>query len=64
MPRVSACGLRLRLVPLIEQDAGIGRILRHLDLPAEIPGPSATRAPPLPIELDAHPCAKPVAFDS
>jgi len=38
------CGGRLRLVALIEQAAVIERILRHLDLPAEIPAPRPARA--------------------
>ena len=41
------CGGLLRLVALIEQAAVIERILRHLDLPAEIPAPRPARAPPL-----------------
>jgi len=42
------CGGRLRLIALIEQVAVIERILRHLDLPAEIPASRPARAPPLP----------------
>jgi hypothetical protein len=37
---------RLRLVALIEQAAVIERILRHLEVPAEIPAPRPARAPP------------------
>jgi Putative transposase len=42
------CGGRLRLIALIEEAVVIGRILRHLGLPTEIPAPSPARAPPLP----------------
>lgn len=41
------CGGRLRLVALIEEAAVIGRILRHLRLPVEIPPPRPARAPPM-----------------
>jgi hypothetical protein len=41
-----ACGGRLRLVALIEQPGVIARILRHLDLPTEVPGTRPARAPP------------------
>jgi len=41
------CGGRLRLVALIDQAAVIGRILRHLGMPVEIPPPRPARAPPL-----------------
>jgi hypothetical protein len=41
------CGGRLRLIALIEEAAVIGRILRHLDVPTEIPAPRPARAPPL-----------------
>lgn len=40
------CGGRLRLLALIEQAGVIGRILRHLGVPAEIPLPRPARAPP------------------
>jgi hypothetical protein len=55
------CGGRLRLIALIEEAAVIGRILRHLGMPTEIPpldhargalsdsrraAPRAARAPP------------------
>ena len=40
------CG-RLRLIALIEEAAVIGRLLRHLDVPTEIPAPRPARAPPL-----------------
>jgi hypothetical protein len=43
------CGGRLRLVALIEEAAVIGRILRHLGLPTEVPSPRPARAPPLPL---------------
>ena len=42
------CGGRLRVIALIEEAAVIGRILRHLGVPAEIPAPRPARAPPLP----------------
>jgi hypothetical protein len=41
------CGGRLRLIALIEEAPVIGRILRHLGLPTEIPAPCPARAPPL-----------------
>ena len=40
------CGGRLRLIALIEEAAVIGRILRHLGVPTEIPAPRPARAPP------------------
>jgi hypothetical protein len=43
------CGGRLRLIALIEEAAVIGRILRHLGVPTEIPTPRPARAPPLPV---------------
>lgn len=44
------CGGRLRLVALIDRDAAIERMLRHLGWPAEIPAPHPARAPPRPVE--------------
>ena len=41
------CGGRLRLVALIEAAAVIGRILRHLGLPTDLPVARPARAPPL-----------------
>ena len=41
------CGGRLRLIALIEEAAVIGRILRHLGVPTEIPARRPARAPPL-----------------
>jgi hypothetical protein len=41
------CGGRLRLIALIDEAAVIGRILRHLGLPAQIPSPRPARAPPV-----------------
>jgi hypothetical protein len=41
------CGGRLRLIALIEEAAVIGRILRHLGVPTEIPAPRPARAPPI-----------------
>ena len=48
------CGGRLRLVALIDQPAVIGRILRHLRLPVEIPSPRPARAPPLDPDRASH----------
>ncbi len=52
------CGGRVRLVALIEEAAVIGRILRHLGLPTEVPSPHPARAPPLavgtPDQTDWH----------
>src|SRR3989304_4644891 len=46
-PRVGpGGGGRLRLIALIEEAAVIGRILRHLGVPTEIPVPCPARAPP------------------
>jgi uncharacterized protein YbaR (Trm112 family) len=47
------CGGRLRLIALIEEAAVIGRILRHLGVPTEIPAPRPARAPPLPVGVRA-----------
>jgi hypothetical protein len=41
------CGGRLRLIALIEEAAVIGRILRHLGLPTELPVACPARGPPL-----------------
>ncbi|MCX6553119.1 MAG: ATP-dependent helicase HrpA [Acidobacteria bacterium] len=41
------CGGRLRLIALIDDEAVIERILRHLGLPTEIPASQPARAPPL-----------------
>ena len=41
------CGGRLRLIALIEEAAAIGRILRHLSLPPDLPVARPARAPPL-----------------
>jgi hypothetical protein len=40
----------MRLVALIEEAVVVGRILRHLRLPTEVPSPHPARAPPLPLE--------------
>ena len=40
-------GGRLRLIALIEAAAVIGRILRHLGLPTDLPVARPARAPPL-----------------
>ena len=41
------CGHAMRLIALIEQADVIGRILRHLGEPTEVPAPAPARAPPL-----------------
>jgi hypothetical protein len=41
------CGGKLRLIALIEDAAVIGRILRYLGMPTEIPAPRPARSPPL-----------------
>jgi hypothetical protein len=41
------CDGRLRLIALIEETAVIGRILRHLGLPTDLPVARPARAPPL-----------------
>jgi len=41
------CGGRLRLIALLEEAAVIGRILRHLGLPTDVPVARRARAPPL-----------------
>jgi hypothetical protein len=41
------CDSRLRLIALIEEVAVIGRILRHLGLPTDLPVARPARAPPL-----------------
>ncbi len=43
----SRCGGRFALIAVIEEASVIGRILRHLGLPAAVPTPRASRAPPL-----------------
>jgi hypothetical protein len=40
------CGGRLYLIALIEAATVIGRILRHLGVPTEVPAPRPARAPP------------------
>ncbi len=42
------CGGRLRLIALIEEAAVIGRILRHLGVPTQVPAPRLARAPLFP----------------
>ena len=37
----------MRLVALIDQPSVIRRILRHLELPTEVPAPRPARDPPL-----------------
>lgn len=44
------CGGRLRLVALIEQASAIARLLRHLELPTDVPEPRPARAPPPPLD--------------
>jgi hypothetical protein len=41
------CDGRLRPIALIEEAAVIGRILRHLGLPTDLPVARPARAPPL-----------------
>jgi hypothetical protein len=41
------CGGRMRLVATIDRRAAIDRILRHFDLPTDLPVPRPARAPPL-----------------
>lgn len=41
------CGGRLHLIALIEEAKVIGRILRHLGLPTDLPVARPARAPPL-----------------
>ena len=43
------CGGRMRLIALIEQEAVVHRILRHLGLPSELPAAHPARAPPMPL---------------
>ena len=40
------CGQAMRLVALIERVDVIRRILRHLELQTDVPGPAPARAPP------------------
>jgi hypothetical protein len=49
------CGGRLCFIALIEEAAVIGRILRHLGLPIEMPAPRPARAPPLPMGAPDRP---------
>ena len=48
-PRVSRCGDRLELIAFIEDPKVIGRILRHLGVPTEVPTTRPARPPPLPL---------------
>lgn len=43
------------MVALIRDAAVVGRILRHLGLPGEVPTPRAGRAPPLPWAAEVEP---------
>lgn len=36
----------MRLIALIDQTDVVARILRHLELPTEVPDPAPARAPP------------------
>jgi hypothetical protein len=56
------CAGRLRLIALIQQPAIIQRILRHLELPAEVPVMKPARDPPLWGEGDAAPMTS--SFDA
>ena len=48
------CGGRLHLIALIDEEAVIERILRHLCLSTELPEPRPARAPPLPLDARAR----------
>ena len=43
------CGDRLELIALIEDPKVVGRILRHLGVPTEVPAARPARPPPLPL---------------
>ena len=47
------CGGRLKFIALVDDPAVIGRVLKHLGLPTEVPEASPARAPPLHLLLDA-----------
>jgi len=49
------CSGRMRLVALIRDAAVVARILRHLELPHEVPVMRPAREPPLPLDFDADP---------
>ena len=51
---VRPAAARWRLIALIEEAAVIGRILRHLGVPTEIPAPRPARAPPLCVGAPDH----------
>jgi hypothetical protein len=57
------CGGRLRLIALIDEAAVIARILRHLDLPTEIPAAHPPRAPLLPVESGSRCPRREIEFD-
>jgi hypothetical protein len=40
------CGGRLRLIAVLEASDATARILRHLDLPPDVPPPAPARPPP------------------
>ena len=40
------CGGRLRLIAVLEASDTTARILRHLNLPTEVPSPAPARPPP------------------
>ncbi len=46
------CGGRLRLIAVIDDPAVVKRILRHLELPTEIPEARPARAPPTEVAPD------------
>ncbi|MDA1095529.1 MAG: transposase [Acidobacteria bacterium] len=48
------CDGRLKLIALIDDPAVIRRLLRHLELPTEVPEARPARAPPVPL-LDSAP---------
>lgn len=45
----------MTLVALIRDAAAVGRILRHVGLPGDVPVTRGGRAPPLPWEADVDP---------
>ncbi len=57
------CGGRLKLIALIDDPAVIRRVLRHLELPTEVPEARPARAPPV-LLLDGAPCSGDARKDS
>jgi len=48
------CSGRLKLLALIEDPNVIKKILKHLNLPTELPTPAPARAPPEQEQLDLY----------